>query len=127
MWFSDESRFLLQRADGRARVYRRQNERFAANCIQEVDRFVGGSVMMRGAISVTDRTNLVHIQVTLTAQRYCDEILQPHVLPLMQQNGTKFQHDNARPHTARLTKRLPPESQRSSPAMAIKIPGFESD
>ena len=27
VWFSDESRFLLQRADGRARVHRSRNER----------------------------------------------------------------------------------------------------
>ena len=32
VWFSDESRFLLKRGDGRARVYRRRNERFANNC-----------------------------------------------------------------------------------------------
>lgn len=103
VWFSDESRFLLQRADGRARVYRRRNERFAANCIQEVDRFGGGSVMMWAAISHTGKTNLVHVNGNLTAQRYCDEILQPHVLPFMQNNGRIFQQDNARPHTARIT------------------------
>ena len=31
-WFCQESRFLLKRGDGRARVYRRRNERFANNC-----------------------------------------------------------------------------------------------
>ena len=103
VWFSDESRFLEQRADGRARVYRRRNERFATNCIQEVDRFGGGSVMMWAAISHTGRTDLVHVNGTLTAQRYCDEILQPHVVPIMQNNGRIFQQDNARPHTARIT------------------------
>lgn len=103
VWFSDESRFLLQRADGRARVYRRRNERFAANCIQEADRFGGGSVMMWAAISDTGRTELVHVNGTLTAQRYCDEILQQHLVPIMQNNGRMFQHDNARPHTARIT------------------------
>jgi transposase len=40
VWFSDESRFPLQRADGRARVYKRRNERFAVSCIQESDKFV---------------------------------------------------------------------------------------
>ena len=59
--------------------------------------------MMWGAISVTDRTNLVHVQQTVRAQGYCDKILQPHVLPLMQQNGAKFLHDNAKPHRARLS------------------------
>jgi hypothetical protein len=68
-------------------VYPRRNERFAANCIQEADRFGGGSVMMWGAISDTGRTELVHVNGTLTAQRYCDEILQHHVVPIMQYNG----------------------------------------
>ena len=106
VWFSDESRFLLKRGDGRARVYRRRNEHFANNCIQEVDRFGGGSVMIWAAISHTGKTALVHIPGNLTAQHYCDEILQPHVLPLMQQNGARFQHDNAQPHTARITTAL---------------------
>lgn len=103
VWFSDESRFLLQRADGRARVYRRNNERFARNCIQEVDSFGGGSVMVWAAISHTGRSTLVLINGSLTALRYRDEILQEHVLPIMQNNDLIFQHDNARPHTARLT------------------------
>ena len=62
--------------------------------------------MMWAAISHTGKTSLVHIPENLTAQRYCDEALQPHVLPLMQQNGTRFQHDNARPRTARITTAL---------------------
>ncbi|KAK7090632.1 hypothetical protein V1264_010402 [Littorina saxatilis] len=33
VWFSDESYFLLQRHDGRRRVYRRVNERYAPNCV----------------------------------------------------------------------------------------------
>jgi hypothetical protein len=74
--------------------------------VQEVDRFGGGSVMMWAAISHTGKTALVHIPGNLTAQRYCDEILQPHVLPLMQQNGARFQHDNAQPYTARITTAL---------------------
>ena len=35
--FSDESRFCISNADGRIRVWRRQNERLAACCINEVD------------------------------------------------------------------------------------------
>ncbi|GFU52480.1 transposable element Tcb2 transposase [Trichonephila clavipes] len=38
----------------------------------------------------------------MTAQRYVHDILQLHVLPLMQRlQGANFQQDNARPHTAR--------------------------
>jgi hypothetical protein len=51
--------------------------------------------MIWAAISHTGKRALVHIPGNLTSQRYCDETLQPHVLPLMQQNGARFQHDNA--------------------------------
>ena len=37
--FSDESRYLLYRADGRQRVYRRNGERYRDNCLVERDRF----------------------------------------------------------------------------------------
>jgi hypothetical protein len=74
-------------------VHKRRNERFAANCIQEADKFGGGSVMMWGAISETGRTELVHVNGTLTAKRYRDEILQHHVVPIMQNNGRLFQHE----------------------------------
>ncbi|GFW21033.1 transposable element Tcb2 transposase [Trichonephila clavipes] len=41
----------------------------------------------------------------MTAQRYDHDILQPHVLPLMQQlPETIFQQENARPHTARVSQ-----------------------
>ena len=62
--------------------------------------------MMWAAMSRTGKTALVQIPENLTAQRYCDENLPPHVLPLMQQNGAKCQHDNARPNTARITTAL---------------------
>ncbi|GFW70066.1 transposable element Tcb2 transposase [Trichonephila clavipes] len=41
----------------------------------------------------------------MTAQRYVRDILQPHVLPLMQWlPGAIFQHDNARSRTARVSQ-----------------------
>ena len=45
----------------------------------------------------------MHVNGNLTAQRYCDEILQQYVVPIMQNNGRMFQHDNARPQTAQIT------------------------
>lgn len=70
VWFSDESRFLLRRPDGKMRVCRRCWKRFALCCIDEFDRVGGGSVMMWAAISHTGRTDLVHVHVqgNLTAQ-----------------------------------------------------------
>ena len=56
------------------------NERFASSCVKEVDSFGGASVMMWAAISNDLKTDLVHIPGNLTAQRYRDEILQPHLM-----------------------------------------------
>ena len=103
IWFSDESRFMLYRHDGRMRVYRRRNERYARQCVREVDRHGGGGVMMWAGISVNDRTELVHVQGNLNAVRYRDEILARHVIPIIDHRREIFQHDNARPHTARIT------------------------
>ena len=46
VWFSDESRCMLQRKDGHTRVYRPRDERFTRNCVLEVDNFGRESVMM---------------------------------------------------------------------------------
>ncbi|GFV85029.1 transposable element Tcb2 transposase [Trichonephila clavipes] len=41
----------------------------------------------------------------MTAQRYIHDVLQPHVLLLMQRlPGAIFQQDNVRPHTARVSQ-----------------------
>lgn len=106
--FSDESRFALSFADGRIRVYRRRNERYNRNCVQERDRFGGGSVMVWGAINANFRSALIRVNGTLTARRYIDIILNPELVPLLRRHGRNqqltFQQDNARAHTARLTQ-----------------------
>ncbi|GFU57461.1 transposable element Tcb2 transposase [Trichonephila clavipes] len=57
-------------------------------------------VMVWGAISYNTRSPLELIRGTMTAQRYVHNVLQPHVLPLIQWLlGANFQQDNARPHT----------------------------
>ena len=66
VWFSDESRFMLQTRYGRTHVYRRQNERFTRNYVLEVDNFGGGSVMMWGAISYAEKLNWCTSTGTLT-------------------------------------------------------------
>lgn len=104
--FSDESRFLLERHDGRVRVYRRKGERFHACCIQEAANFGRGSVMVWGAMSANHRTSLIRIQGNLTSSRYVAEILQPHILPFMEQHGPGlvFMQDNAPAHRASSTQ-----------------------
>jgi len=102
---TDESWFLLQKVDGRERVWRRPNERLADACISETDRYGGGaSVMVWGGISGCYRTDLAVIQGNLTGVRYRDQILAQHVQPFMtaHQDVEMFQQDNAHPHTARV-------------------------
>ena len=102
--FSDESRFTLERSDGRARVYRRSGERYTDACVKQTDRFRGGSVMVWAGINNNRKTNLVIIIGNLNAQRYRDEILAPVVILYVNANPNAiFQQDNARPYTARLT------------------------
>jgi len=97
--FSDESLYNFSHADGRARVYRRQGERFAPVCVRQHDRFSGGCVMV-----CEQKTWLIVIRGNLNAQRYIDEVLNAETIPFMQRNApVVFQHDKARPHTARIT------------------------
>ena len=63
-----------------------------------------GSVMVWGGISHGVKTPLVVIQGNLTAVRYRDQVLMPHVLPLVNAHNLTFQHDNARPHVARVCR-----------------------
>jgi hypothetical protein len=72
-------------------------------CVQEVDSFGGGSVMMWAAISNDRKTDLVHVPGNLTAVRYRDEIIQPHLMQVIDRQRELFQQDNARPHTVRVT------------------------
>ena len=57
--------------------------------------------MVWGGISHGVKMPLVVIQGNLTAVRYRDQVLMPHVLPLINAHNLTFQHDNARPHVAR--------------------------
>ena len=106
--FSNESRFALSHADGRIRVYRRTTERYADYCVLERGRFGGGSLIVWGGIIGGQKTDFVVIRGNLNARRYIDEILRPHVIPFLRNQGPNvtFQHDNARPHTALITRQF---------------------
>lgn len=103
--FTDESRFCLDFHDGRRRVWRSKNERYANCNVVEHDRFGGGSIMVWGGISLDGSTDLYVIRNgSLNALRYRDEILDPIVRPFAGAIGDDFilMDDNARPHRARI-------------------------
>ena len=67
----------------------------------------GGSVMVWAGIHHDGKTDLVRVPGNLTAQRHCDGIIEPVVVPYLQQHNIGIsQHDNARPHTARHTQNI---------------------
>ncbi len=100
--FTDESRFSLYRADGRQRVRHRVGERFAD--VSVVDRVAHGcgGVMVWAGVCYGQRTQVHFIDGILNAQRYRDEILRPIVVPFIHDHHLMLQHDNARPHVARI-------------------------
>ncbi len=109
--FTDESQFSLYRADGRQRVWHRVGERFAD--VNVVDRVAhgGGGVMVWAGVCYGQRTQVHFIDGILNAQRYRDEILRPIVVPFIHDHHLMLQHDNARPHVARIcTKFLEAEN-----------------
>lgn len=101
LW-TDESRFTLDFNDGRIRVRRRKNERFADCCIKKHDRHGCGSVMIWCGIWWEGRTAPVIIDGSLTGVRYLNEIIKQHIIPSTVKHNLVLQHDNARPHTAKI-------------------------
>ncbi|GBM53174.1 hypothetical protein AVEN_198164-1 [Araneus ventricosus] len=62
-------------------------------------------VIVWGAITYARRSTLIVVRVTLTGQRYVNDILRPHVGPFLNGLlGAIFQQDNDRPHTVRVTQ-----------------------
>lgn len=105
--FTDESRFNLETSDGRQRVWRRRGERYDVQNVVQRDRYGGGSIMVWGGIGRNGKTDLITVRGTLTADRYCAQIVQPVIVPYTRQRpGLIVQQDNARPHTARLTMNM---------------------
>ena len=80
---SDESRLHLSRSVGRTRIWRRLWERYASCCVEEVDRFGGGSLMAWAAVSFHYKSRLHFCNANLTAQRFRDDILIPYVAPML--------------------------------------------
>ncbi|GFW82858.1 transposable element Tcb2 transposase [Trichonephila clavipes] len=91
--------------DNRVRVWRPRGERLNPAFALQRHTTPAASVMVWGAIAYNTRSPLVLMRSTMTAQRYVHDILQTHVLPLMQWlSAAIFQQDNAWSHTARVSK-----------------------
>ncbi|GFV70287.1 transposable element Tcb1 transposase [Trichonephila clavipes] len=77
------------------------------NCVMHRHTGPAPGIMIWGGIGYHSRTPLVRIVGTLNSQRYISEVLEPVVLPYLQGLATAiFQHDNARPHMARIVQRF---------------------
>ncbi|KAJ4431188.1 hypothetical protein ANN_19785 [Periplaneta americana] len=92
----DESHFCLQHNDGRQHVCRRSGERAHASTIAERHTGPTTGIIVWEAISYDSR----HHDCP-----YVDQVIWPVVIPFMNTipNGV-FQQDNARPHTAVITR-----------------------
>ena len=76
-------------------------------------------------MSEDHRTPLVCIDGNLTAQRYIDHILEPVVIPFLQQHGdvTTFHQDNAGPHSACITT----DYMNTADVNVLQWPAFSPD
>ena len=82
-------------------------EKLDQDNVVERDRYGVGSVMVWEGIHHDRKTDLVIVPGNLTAQRYCVGIIEPVVVPYLQQHHVGiFQHYNARPHTMRHTQNI---------------------
>ena len=74
------------------------------NNIVEWDRYGGGRIMIWGGILVchSSKTELVTVNECLNVRRYCNEIIIPVVIPVLQRERAGIlQQNNARCHVAR--------------------------
>ncbi|GFU72689.1 transposable element Tcb1 transposase [Trichonephila clavipes] len=103
--FSNESRFVLETDDNLVRVWRHPGERYNSphTVLRHTARTVG--VMVCGAIAYDSRSTLIVMRGTLTGERFIYDILRSYEGPFLNDlPGAIFQHDNARPQTARVAQ-----------------------
>ncbi|GFT93146.1 transposable element Tcb2 transposase [Trichonephila clavipes] len=82
--FSDESRFNISSDGNRVRVWRPRGERLSPAFALQRHTAPTAGVMVWGVIAYNTRSPLILIRGTMTAQWYVHDILQPHMLLLMQ-------------------------------------------
>ncbi|GFV13697.1 transposable element Tcb2 transposase [Trichonephila clavipes] len=122
--FSDEFRFNLSSDDNRIRVWRPRSLNSAFALQRHTDPTAGARVW--GVIAYNTRSLLVLIRGTMTAQRYVHDILQPHMLPLMQRlPGAFFSTRQCSTSHGKGVTRLSPHCY--YPSLACPTPRFVSN
>ena len=99
--FTDESRFSTRSDSQRVLIWREVGTRFYHSNIKERHRHGGPGVLVWGGIMLNGRTELhVFDRGSVTGNRYCEEVLLPHVRLFRGAIGPDFifMDDNARPH-----------------------------
>ena len=85
-----------------------EGERFVDACVIEWNCFGGGSVLVYGGIMGGNKTRLIVINGNINAHTYINDVLAVEALLFIQFHGPNvtFMHDNARPHSAAITRQL---------------------
>ncbi|GFX57709.1 transposable element Tcb1 transposase [Trichonephila clavipes] len=86
--FTDESRICLKHHNSRIRVWRHRGERLLSRCVMHRHTGPAPDIMVWGGIGYHSRTPLLRIAGTLNSQRYISEVLEPVVLPYLQDLAT---------------------------------------
>ena len=90
--------------DGKNYVKRRNGERLSVKCTKKTVKFGGGSVMVFGMFSSQGTTPLVRLPIRVNAQIYKKNIVEDHVVPIIENSGidgATFMQDNAPCHKAK--------------------------
>ncbi|GFX96908.1 transposable element Tcb2 transposase [Trichonephila clavipes] len=86
-------------------MWRPRGERLNPSFVLQQHTAQTAGVLVWGAIPYNTLSPLVLIRGTMTAQRYVQDILQPHVFSLMQRLPEAiFQQNNTRSHTASVSQ-----------------------
>ena len=99
--FTDESRFSTKSDSKRQLIWREVGTRLHPSNIVERDHYGGPGVLVWGGIMLNGQTELhVFAGGSVTGDRYCKEVIHPHVRLFRGAIGADFvfMDDNARPH-----------------------------